>query len=324
MSWAAVIVGGATLVGAAASSRSTGRAADAQGRASQDAIAAQQESERRALEMQEPFYEAGYAATAAMMDMTGLDRSGLGASARVSSARDRGVVMGDTLLPEGTTSDSPSNKRGSNIYYNGQRIGHVVPGGPNGRFVNDTGFDVDGTFRSLAGNATAAASPADLSSYDKYDWKTDPGYQARLEEGLRVRERSASARGVLNSGGTLRGVERYAQDYASNEYQRVFDRISTIAGRGQSAASQGSQTIVNTGQGVGNALINAGEARASGYVAQGNAWSNAATQGAQLYGYYNNNRVPPSPLGSDGPGAWGTRGSVPGTMNIGGGYQVNY
>lgn len=285
--WGAALVVGATVATSAYSANRAGAASRAQGRASQDAIDAQTESERRALAMQEPFYEAGYAATAAMMDMTGLDRSGLGASARVNSARDRGVVMGDTLLPEGTASDSPSNKRGSNILYNGQRIGHVVPGGPNGRFVNDTGFDVDGTFRSLAGNATAAASPADLSSYDRYDWKTDPGYQARLDEGLRVRERGASARGILNSGGTLRGVERYAQDYASNEYQRVFDRISTIAGRGQSAATTGSNVVVNTGESVGRALINAGDARASGYVAQGNAWSNAATQGAQLYGYMN-------------------------------------
>jgi hypothetical protein len=287
LSWAAVIVGGATLVGAAASSRSASRAADAQGRASRDAIDAQTEAERRALAMQEPFYEAGYAATAAMMDMAGLDRSGLGASARVTSARDRGVVMGDTLLPEGTYSDSPSNKKGSNIFYNGQRIGRVVPGGPNGRFVNDTGFDVDGTFRTLAGSATATESPADLSSYDKYDWKTDPGYQFRLDEGTRALERSAAARGILNSGGTLRSATRYAQDYASNEYQRVFDRISTIAGRGQSAATTGSNVIVGTGENVGRALVNAGEARASGYIAQGNAWANAANQGMTLYGYLN-------------------------------------
>lgn len=302
--WGAVVVAGATVASSAYSANRAGAASRAQGRASNDAIAAQQESERRALAMQEPFFEAGYAATAAMMDMTGLDRSGLGASARVNSARDRGVVMGDTLLPEGTTSDSPSNKRGSNIYYNGQRIGHVVPGGPNGRFVNDTGFDVDGTFRSLAGSATATASPADLSSYGKYDWKTDPGYQARLDEGLRVRERSASARGVLNSGGTLRGVERYSQDYASNEYQRVFDRISMIAGRGQSSASQGSQTIVNTGESVGRALINAGDARASGYVAQGNTWANAANQGMQLYGYFNSNSRVPGGYGGTGYGGY--------------------
>lgn len=272
-----------TLATTAYSARQAKKAGAAQAGASGDAIAAQQESEARALEMQRPFYEAGYAATAAMMDMTGLDRSGMGAASRLAASEDRGIQVGDALLPEGT-SLVVTGKDTRDVFYGGQRIGRTVRGGPNGRFINDTGFDVAGAFKKQAGSAVGS-TPADLSSYDKYDWKTDPGYQARLDEGIRARERSASARGVLSSGGTLRGVERYAQDYASNEYQRVFDRISTIAGRGQASASQGAQTIVNTGQGVGSALINAGEARASGYVAQGNAWSNAAGQFGMMAGY---------------------------------------
>ena len=35
---------------------------------------------------------------------------------------------------------------------------------------------------------------------------------------------------------------------------------------------------------IGNAITNAGAARASGYVAQGNAWSNAINQAAQGFG----------------------------------------
>jgi hypothetical protein len=310
--WGAALVAGATVVGAAAQSRSASRAARAQGRASSDAIAAQQESEERALNMQRPFYEAGYAATAAMMDMTGLDRSGMGEAARRAAAEERGVVWGDTLFPEGTTSASPGNRKGHDIYYKGQRIGRVKPGGPNGRFVNDTGFDIEAAFREAAGSSKA--TPGDLSSYDKYDWKTDPGYQFRLDEGMKALERSAASRGILNSGGTIRGATRYAQDYASNEYQRVFDRISMIAGRGQSSASQGAQTIVNTGANVGSALINAGEARASGYIAQGNAWSNAINQGAALYGYMNR--------GQGATGGW-AQGSVPGTVTSPDGYMFN-
>jgi hypothetical protein len=307
--WGAALVAGATVASAAVSSRSASRAARAQGRASSDAIAAQQESEERALNMQRPFYEAGYAATAAMMDMAGLDRSGMGEAARHAAAEERGVVWGDTLLPEGTYSDSPGNKKGHNIYYKGKRIGWVKPGGPAGKFVNDTGFDIDAAFREAAG--TGKTTPGDLSAYDKYDWKTDPGYQFRLDEGMKALERSAASRGILNSGGTLRGATRYAQEYASGEYQRVFDRISMIAGRGQSSASQGAQTVVNTGTNVGNALMNAGDARASGYIAQGNAWSNAINQGAALYGYFDSKRnpsvsaIPHNPYGNYSGGAVG-------------------
>lgn len=300
--WGAALVAGATVATGAYSARQAGRAANAQGRASSDAIAAQQESEERALNMQRPFYEAGYAATAAMMDMTGLDRSGMGEAARRGAAEERGMMVGDTLLPEGTTTKSVG-KGWYEVHHGGRRIGTLRPGGANGIFENDTGFDVEGAINANA--RRGESTPGDLSSYDKYDWKTDPGYQFRLDEGMKALERSAAARGVLGSGGTLRGATRYAQEYASNEYQRVFDRISTIAGRGQSSASQGAQTVVNTGANVGNALINAGEARASGYVAQGNAWSNAVNQGTQLYGYMNrpsggyppNNGVNPDPYG---------------------------
>lgn len=209
----------------------------------------------RALEMQRPFYEAGYAATAAMMDMTGLDRSKVGGE----SARTFDGAAYLSANPD-VAADPYWGKNPEEHYQTyGQNEGRSRP-------------------------ATAGPQPADLSSYGKYDWKTDPGYQARLDEGMRAVERGASARGILNSGGTLVGATRYAQDYASNEYQKVFDRISTIAGRGQASATQGSDVIVNTGARVGSALTNAGEARASGYVAQGNAWSNAMGQFGMMAG----------------------------------------
>lgn len=292
--WGAAIVAGATVATGAYSARQAGRAADAQGRASSDAIAAQQESERRALEMQQPFYEAGYAATAAMMDMAGLDRSRLHGS------------------PTGGTFDVAEYRRQNPDVANDGYFGSRA----------EEHWERHGRAEGRARPVVGGTATSDLSSYDQYDWKTDPGYRFRMDEGMKAIERSAAARGVLGSGGTLRGATRFAQDYASNEYQRVFDRISSIAGRGQSAASQGSNIIVGTGQGVGSALINAGEARASGYVAQGNAWTNAINQGAALYGSGAFGGI--GGLGSDqGPGAWGSSTGIPGTMYGSGGYIYN-
>lgn len=56
------------------------------------------------------------------------------------------------------------------------------------------------------------------------DLARDPSYQFRLQEGQRALERSASARGGLLGGGFARGLERYAQDYASTEYGNVYNR----------------------------------------------------------------------------------------------------
>lgn len=52
----------------------------------------------------------------------------------------------------------------------------------------------------------------------------DPGYKFRLGQGQQVLENSASARGLLNSGGTLKDILDYGQNAASQEYQNVFNR----------------------------------------------------------------------------------------------------
>lgn len=54
--------------------------------------------------------------------------------------------------------------------------------------------------------------------------RADPGYQFRLDEGRKAIEASAAAKGGLMSGGFARGLTRYAQDYASNEYQNAYGR----------------------------------------------------------------------------------------------------
>ena len=119
------------------------------------------------------------------------------------------------------------------------------------------------------------------------DFTRDPGYQFRLDEGTRALERSAAARGGVLSGGALRGVTRYGQDYATGEFQNAynrfnndrtqrFNRLASLAGVGQTAtrdvASMGQQVAGN----VANNIIGAGNAQASSYVGQGNAIAGAA------------------------------------------------
>lgn len=68
-----------------------------------------------------------------------------------------------------------------------------------------------------------------------FQWKTfqppspdsiysDPSYKFRLGEGERSLEASAAARGTLNSGMTLKDILGYGQNFASQEYQNIFNR----------------------------------------------------------------------------------------------------
>lgn len=116
----------------------------------------------------------------------------------------------------------------------------------------------------------------------QYNFQTDPGYQFRVEEGIRTADRSASARGGLLSGGFGRQLIRYGQDYASNEYSNVYNRIANIAGLGQTANAQANQSSMFGTSLINQATSDSGYARASGYLGQGNAWANAASQLGQL------------------------------------------
>jgi hypothetical protein len=95
------------------------------------------------------------------------------------------------------------------------------------------------------------------------------------------------------SGAALKGITRYGQDYASNEYQNAFNRYQTeraakldplfklytggqaaAAGSAAGASNLGSNlgtTYSNLGTNLGTAATNAGAATAGGYVAGGNA-----------------------------------------------------
>lgn len=70
-------------------------------------------------------------------------------------------------------------------------------------------------------------TPTEWKSPEKFtaaDLETDPGYQFRLAEGNKALERSAAAKGILQSGGTLKALTKYGQDAASQEYANAWDR----------------------------------------------------------------------------------------------------
>ena len=56
-------------------------------------------------------------------------------------------------------------------------------------------------------------------------------YKFRFNQGQQAVERSAAARGMLNSGNTLAELARYGQGMASDEYGREFDRLNSATGQ---------------------------------------------------------------------------------------------
>lgn len=101
----------------------------------------------------------------------------------------------------------------------------------------------------------------------------DPGYQFRYDEGMRQLENQLRGAGKFYSGDAIKGGQQYAQNFATNEFGNVFNRNAALAGIGQTAVNTGVGAGTTAAGQVSNSLLDAGNARASGYVGGLNALS---------------------------------------------------
>jgi hypothetical protein len=148
----------------------------------------------------------------------------------------------------------------------------------------------------LRGEATSAGYGSLTQPFSQTQFEADPGYGFRMAEGMKALERSAAARGGLLSGAALKGIQRYGQDLASQEYQNAFQRyqaerqaryapLQNLMASGQQAAGALSGAAGGFGAAGGQALADVGAARASGYVGQTNAFQQALAGGVNALQY---------------------------------------
>lgn len=211
----------------------------------------------------------------------------------------------------------------------------------------------DPEFGSLMRNFSAADRDADplyaqlrpqienaLQRSSKFE--TAPGYQFRLAEGMKGVENSGAARGMQLSGAGLKAINRFNQDFASNEYGNWFNqsntdrnfvagqgdaaynrfnnnntnkynRLAGIAGTGQQATRDVNSAGAAYAQNAGNNIMGAGNAQAAGIVGGANALNQGVSQG---YNMYQNNqlmdmiRKPQGSTGWGGGGGWSGGGRV--------------
>jgi hypothetical protein len=74
----------------------------------------------------------------------------------------------------------------------------------------------------------------------------DPGYRFRQQQGESALERSAAARGTLNTGGTLQDVLGFGQQLASQEYGNLYNRRAQEYQMGRGNAVDAYNTNYNT------------------------------------------------------------------------------
>jgi hypothetical protein len=293
---AAVGAAGAIGGGLIASSGAK-KAGQVQADAAREAQTANERMLERQIGLQEPFRQGGMTAQAQIMNLLGL---------------------GTPPSAAGATVDVRQNPSAYGL--RGINIPAIFGGEPSTVYLDAEGNFVPDIEQYAAQNPVAAptptpaagAPPSEFGSlarpFGTEQFQADPGYAFRQAEGMKALERSAAARGGLLSGGTLKGIQRFGQDLASQEYGNAFNRyqiersarlnpLQSLMGSGQSAANTMTSSIGQSGQNQQANIMNVGQARASGYVGQANALGGALGsigQAAASYpllqaqtGYYN-------------------------------------
>ena len=295
MTWGVTAVAGATLIGGYLQSEAVSDASQAQGQASEAAIAEQRrqfdisqeqynamtEEERRRFDISQDQYNA----------MTEEERRRFGIA---RSDYERQVATEEQRYQQGRADYAPWRESGQAAT---SRLSQLL---------------------GIGGDSSAAGYGDLNKKFSIADFMEDPviklGYQSGLEQGTQAIDRMAGARGSRNSGATLKALTRFGTDYSGQkagesskrfygDQNRTFGRLASVAGYGQAPSGQGAQPGRPGSQGaqpgspgsggqisppgypdIAGSLMSQGNARGASAIAQGNIWGGALQNIGNWYG----------------------------------------
>ena len=88
-----------------------------------------------------------------------------------------------------------------------------------------------------AGQQLASQTPYQYGTYQapEFNYQADPGAAFRMQQGLQGVQNSAAAQGTGLSGATMKALEKYGSNLASQEYGNAYGRYADTQNRAQSA-----------------------------------------------------------------------------------------
>ena len=121
-----------------------------------------------------------------------------------------------------------------------------------------------------------------------------PNYQWQLKQGQDATNNAASVTGGLVGGNALKGIQDYTQGAAGNAYQQafnnynaqqtnIFNRLSNIAGLGNTANQTTAQAGTTAAGNMGSAIMAGGAAQAAGQVGSANALNSGISSLGSMY-----------------------------------------
>lgn len=148
-----------------------------------------------------------------------------------------GIQLSNALTDQSINSFNPYTKGGEQAY--GLTLGALGLGGESGR------------------NEAMQA------------FQTSPGFEFQLDQGLNAIDRSAAARGNLQSGATLKALQGYGQGLANQEYNNWLGNLGKLSSAGMGALGTQAQLREAQGNRIFSGYGNIGQAQAqqsAGYL----------------------------------------------------------
>jgi hypothetical protein len=268
-----------------------GEAAQLQRQTDKEVLALQKQIYEQGREDLAPYRELGYAALDAYAGELGFTRA--------EQPQTQGPAAVQQYRQETYLDLPPGAEFGTdNTMDRGPIRGYWLPNG--GGFVPEEEAKQRFTrIRMVPETVTQPGSAMAPPAYEKTGgFETTPGYAFRMQEGINAIDRSAAARGRLNSGALVKRATAFGQGLGAEEYDKYLARISGLAGVGQSAVGSGNALASNYAANAGNQMqtsanalsnyaIGSANARASGYVGASNALTGAVNSGISNYLLFN-------------------------------------
>lgn len=291
MSWGMVAVAGASVVGGYLSSKGAKDAAKAQAQGSDRAAQVQWDMFNQARTDNEPFRQGGVTGLQEYMALLGLPTSGVSSAAASSASPANPTWFGDNGARDDMAYYNDPNYR--NAWDTVARFHNYDPNNAftrKGEDRNKIAAHMQSVYNQSLQKAQPKAGSAQgtsLTQAQAFDrFRNTPGYQFGLTEGVRALDSSAAAAGGLFSGKAAKELTKFGQSYADQQgFTPYMNRLASLAGLGQTATAQNNQLGMQTAGNVGNALQNAGNARASGIAGSANAWGSTLGQLGGVAGY---------------------------------------
>jgi hypothetical protein len=319
---------GSNAAGNAASTQAAAanNAAQLQSQTAANSLAFQQQQYNTSQQEAQPWLQSGTGAVSQLDYLLGITPQGTGQNSGQMSGMSMPSSTGQVSAPGQITGTAQSSRAPGGLTLTGNPqspsalSGVSIPGKTTTSGIQGLTATPQATpFQATPGPAGSGGFGSLMTPYSGsftaptgLTEQNDPGYQARLQLGTQALQQSAAARGNVVTGGTANDLNQYAQNFATNDYQNVYNNAlntyntnynqyqqqqakqynqlaalsgagqqtaQTLGTQGQAAANTAASTAAGAAGQIGQDYQNAGSANASGYVGGANAINGAINSG---------------------------------------------